>query len=155
MKNKTTRPNFVNKEELHKELLAYHDKLKLAKENGTKEPIPSDNIGRAIILICNNLAKRYNFYGYTYRDEMVEEGIVQCVAAIKKFDPYNFFNPFAYFSMVAWRSFLRVISKEKVQMKVKKDMMKSQADFFTIDEKDDYNDYSSINSEDVLWLMDQ
>jgi hypothetical protein len=155
MKIKAAKTNFVNKEKLHAELLDYHNKLKLSIENGTKEPIPSDEIGRAIILICNNLAKRYNFYGYTYRDEMVEEGIVQCVAAIKKFDPYNFFNPFAYFSMVAWRSFLRVISKEKVQTKVKKDMMKNQEEFFTVDEKDDYNDYSSINSEDALWLMDQ
>lgn len=147
-------PYFVNNTDLQAHLLDYHNKLKLSIENGTPEPIPSDTIGKAILLICNNLAKRFNFFAYTYKDEMIDEAVIHCVAAIKKFDPYKYDKPFGYFTRIAWRAFLKIITKEGAHTTLKRDMMKRQTDFFTIGEQDKFNDYSAINSNDILEFLE-
>lgn len=82
-------------------------------------PVVSEYIGQSIILICNNLAKKPNFSGYTYKQDMIADGIMDCVAAVDNFDPDKTNNPFAYFTQIAWNAFLRRIQKEKKQTYVK------------------------------------
>jgi DNA-directed RNA polymerase specialized sigma subunit len=61
------------------------------------DPRASDYIGLAILTICQNLAKKSNFVGYTWKEDMVSEGIKDCVKAINGFNPNKYNNPFGYF----------------------------------------------------------
>jgi hypothetical protein len=105
--------HYVNKAEFHEEMVKYHnlpaDKKKI-----------SNYIGNAILMICNGLAKKPNFSGYTYIDEMVSDGIENCIMAINSFDIYNDKkNPFWYFSKIAYYAFIRRIATEKKQSYIK------------------------------------
>ena len=71
------------------------------------------------MLICNKLATKPNFIGYSYKDEMIADAIENCVAAAHSFDPDKSNNPFAYFTQIAWNAFIRRIAKEKKQAYIK------------------------------------
>jgi hypothetical protein len=40
---------------------------------------------------------------------MIGKGLEDCVAAIDHFDTDKYTKPHAYFTMIAWRAFVRVI----------------------------------------------
>jgi hypothetical protein len=58
-----------------------------------------------------------------YRDEMISDGIENCLQYIHNFDPEKSSNPFAYFTQVIYFAFLRRIAKEKKQMEIKNKMI--------------------------------
>jgi hypothetical protein len=70
-------------------------------------------------MIATKLATKGNFVGYTYKDEMISDGLENCVVAIHSFNPEKSNNPFAYFTQIIWYAFLRRIEKEKKQTYVK------------------------------------
>lgn len=106
--------NYINNPAFHAELLKYHDKLKAAREAGLEDPTPSDEIGRCIMLIAERYATRHRFYNYIYREEMILDAIEQCVAyGIKRFDPYQYNNPLAYFTTIINNAFFNRIKKER------------------------------------------
>lgn len=103
--------NYVNNKDLHAEMLRY---------NAQQEPrVISDYIGLAIMQICKGLSFKGNFIGYTYKDEMVDDAIENCIYAVPHFNPHKYKNPHAYFTMVAWRAFIRRIQLEKKQTYIK------------------------------------
>jgi hypothetical protein len=104
--------NYVNNKDLYAALKVYRD---LPKET---RKIP-DCVGVAIMQICRGLSFKSNFIGYTYKDEMVDDAIENCVYAIPHFNPDKTNNPFGYFTMVAWRAFIRRIQLEKKQTYIK------------------------------------
>lgn len=97
----------------HKNLL--NDSL----AKGIDKPVITNYIGECIFLICNNLAKKPNFVGYTYKDEFISDGIIDCISAVDNFDPDKTNNPFAYFTQIAWNAFVRRIHKERKQAYIK------------------------------------
>ncbi len=74
--------------------------------------------------ICEGLSHKPNFVRYTYRDEMVMDGVENCLKAI-----YNYRidastrtgkpNAFSYFTQIAYFAFIRRIVKEKKQADIK------------------------------------
>jgi hypothetical protein len=50
---------------------------------------------------------------YSYREEMVSDGIENCILYFKDYDPSIGQNPFAYFTQVIYYAFLRRIGKEE------------------------------------------
>jgi predicted TIM-barrel fold metal-dependent hydrolase len=74
--------------------------------------------------ICEGLSHKPNFVRYTYRDEMVMDGVENCLKAI-----YNYRietatrtgkpNAFSYFTQIAYFAFIRRIVKEKKQTDIK------------------------------------
>jgi hypothetical protein len=54
-----------------------------------------------------------------FRDEMISDGIENCLQYIHNFDPEKSSNPFAYFTQVIYFAFLRRIAKEKKQLEIK------------------------------------
>ena len=111
--------NSINTKDLDAAMVEYREKLKEAEANGKKKPKVSEYIGKSILLISNNLAKKPNFSGYTYKQEMISDGIIDCISAVDNFDPNRTCNPFAYFTQIAWNAFLRRIHKEKKQSYIK------------------------------------
>lgn len=106
--------NYINNKKLYQCMIEHTEKT---KEN--KDHIISDYIGECILLICDNLSRKPNFYGYTYKEDMVADAISDCVAAVNNFDYTKTDNPFAYFTQIAWNAFLRRIHKEKKQTYIK------------------------------------
>jgi hypothetical protein len=118
---KMKRPNYVDNKKFHHEIVAYHTKLKEAREKGLDEPRISDYIGECIFKIATNLASKPCFAGYSFREEMISDGIENSILYFKDFDPFRTTpdgkpagsNPFAYFTQVIYYAFLRRISKEE------------------------------------------
>ena len=105
--------NYINNKTLYAAMIQYKNSLKEAEEKNKSKPQVSRYIGESILLICNNLAKKPNFSGYTYKQDMISDGIIDCISAVDNFDPDKTNNPFAYFTQIAWNAFIRRIHKEK------------------------------------------
>ena len=54
-----------------------------------------------------------------FREDMISDGIENCVQYIHNFDPEKSRNPFAYFTQIIHYAFLRRIQKEKKQLDIK------------------------------------
>ena len=100
--------HYVNNKDFYEAIVVY--KNKFAENPNTKIP---DYVGQCILAICNKLSTKPNFIGYSFRDEMVADGIENCIASVNGFNPEKSSNPFAYFTQIAWNAFIRRISKEK------------------------------------------
>ena len=111
--------HYVNNKDLYAALVAYKIKVKKAEEEGKELPIIPDYIGVCFMAMCKRLSTKGNFVGYTYRDDMISDGIENCVLAVHGFDPERGTNPFAYFTQIIWNAFLRRIGKEKKQTYIK------------------------------------
>ena len=74
-----------------------------------------DYLGECINKIATGLSYNSKFKDYTYRDEMVGDAIVKMYAALKNknFDVTSKYNPFSYFTTIAFRQFINRIKKEK------------------------------------------
>ena len=84
-------------------------------------PRISDYIGECFLkIIQNGLSYRPNFINYTYRQEMISDGIENCLQYIHNFNPEKSNNPFiTYFTQIIYYSFIRRIQKEKKQIPCK------------------------------------
>lgn len=111
--------NYVNNKDLLAALIDYKKKVKEAEDQGDPLPRIPEYIGECIFLIANRLATKPNFSGYTYKDDMISDGIENCIQYIHNFNPDKSENPFAYFTQIIWYAFLRRIQKEKKQMYIK------------------------------------
>ncbi len=119
-KNKTNKQNhYVNNEEFLNAMVSFRDDVILAKTNNTKRPQIPNYIGECFIKIATHLSYKPNFINYTFRDDMISDGVENCLQYIDNFDPEKSKNPFAYFTQIIYYAFLRRIQKEKKQLYVK------------------------------------
>ena len=65
--------------------------------------------------IAYGLGNKSNFINYTYKDEMIGDALVKMYTALqnKKFDIDSDYNPFSYFTTIAFHAFINRIKKEK------------------------------------------
>ena len=118
--------HYINNATFLQELLAYKER----KSKNPKEPIPN-YIGECWMKIAEGLSHKPNFISYSYRDEMISDGIENCLMYFENFDPSKSSNPFAYFTQIIYFAFLRRIQKEKKQLYIK---YKSTAQMGILDE---------------------
>jgi hypothetical protein len=111
--------NYISNQKMYNELVKYYDKLAEAEKEEREEPRIPDYLGECFLLIAENLAKKPNFSSYTFKEDMIQDGVLTCVANITKFDPDRTNNPFSYFTQAIFYSFLQRIAKEKKQEYVK------------------------------------
>mgnify|MGYP006279491645 CR=1 FL=1 len=111
--------HYVNNKDLYQAMIDFKTKTDLCRTNGDPLPQVPNYVGICFLMICNKLSTKPNFVNYSYRDEMIADGIENCVAAAHSFDPDKSNNPFAYFTQIAWNAFIRRIAKEKKQAYVK------------------------------------
>lgn len=139
---------YISNKHLYRLMIRYRNTLLESREKNLKPPqIPAD-IGNAIALICTNLIKRPNFSSYSsqYRDEMISDAMVDCVAAIDNFDPDKTNNPFAYFTQIAWNAYIRRIQKEKKQQYIK---FKNYEQSFVLGGDYDHFDQSQLQFNEI------
>lgn len=111
--------HYVNNKTMYEEMVKYKDACRLAEEEQRKKPQIPRYVGECLMLICKKLSTKPNFMNYSYRDDMISDGIENCVAAVHNFDPTKSINPFAYFTQIAWNAFIRRITMEKKQSYIK------------------------------------
>lgn len=119
MIKKKPKRNYVNNPEFLEAIIAYKQKCKDAEESGEPNPQIPNYIGECIYQIANRLATKPNFSGYTYKEEMISDGLENAIQALGNFDPEKSSNPFAYFTQIIWYAFLRRIDKEKKQLYIR------------------------------------
>ena len=107
--------HYVNNADFLAAIKQYRQQVKEAEESGSPKPQVSNYIGECILKIATHLAYKPNFFNYSYKDDMILDGIENCIQYIDNFDPDKSSNPFAYFTQIIYYAFLRRISKEKKQ----------------------------------------
>ena len=139
--------HYVNNKEFLAAIIAYKDQIALAEIQGKPKPVIPRYIGECFLKIANHLSFKPNFVNYMFKDDMVCDGIENCIQYIDNFNPAKSKNPFAYFTQIVYYAFLRRIAKEKRQLDIKdKILEKSGYDHvFTVDGEGgaDYNQIKS------------
>ena len=116
--------HYVNNKEFLEAIIQRKELIKEAEEAGASTPQISNYLGECILKIANHLSYRPNFINYTYREEMISDGIENCLQYIDKFDPEKSKNPFAYFTQIIYYAFIRRITKEKKQQSIKEKILR-------------------------------
>ena len=105
--------HYVNNKDFLDAIVAYKNNCDLHRSKGKQIPVIPNYIGECIFHMANRLARRPNFSGYAFKEDMIMDGVENCLKYIEKFDPEKSNNPFAYFTQVIWFAFLQRIAKEK------------------------------------------
>ena len=111
--------HYVNNKELLQALIVYRSELEETKKNGLPKPRVTNYLGECFFKIATRLSYKPNFVNYMFREDMISDGIENCVEYIHNFDPAKSSNPFAYFTQIIHYAFLRRIQKEKKQLEIK------------------------------------
>jgi|TARA_Y100000996_G_scaffold409057_1_gene389116 DNA-directed RNA polymerase specialized sigma subunit len=111
--------HYVNNKELLEALINYRAEVAVAKAKDLPKPRISNYLGECFLKIATHLSYKPNFVNYMFRDDMISDGIENCVQYIHNFDPNKSKNPFAYFTQIIHYAFLRRIQKEKKQLEIK------------------------------------
>jgi len=135
--------DYINKKEFYDELVEYKNQCAVADDNGETRPKIPDSITMKFFMLCKGIASRPNFSGYTYIDEMILDGLENCIIAVHCFNPNVSNNPYGYFTKCIWFSFLRRIEKEKKQTYIK---YKAYENFIVESSlNEEYDAFSSID----------
>ena len=116
--SKESKP-YVKNADFLEALIKYREAFEKAKESNQEEPPIPNYIGECFFKIAEHLSRKPNFISYSFRDEMISDGIENCLMYFRNFDPDKSKNPFAYFTQIIYYAFLRRITKEKKQLYVK------------------------------------
>ena len=107
--------DYVDNKKFYKEMIEYKE---LVEESGELPPVP-EYIASCFLEIANGLSFRPNFINYTYKEEMILDGVENCLRYCLNFDGEKSKNPFSYFTQIIYYAFLRRIEKEKKQSYIK------------------------------------
>ena len=113
------KPHYVDNKKFLVAMTEWRLKYDKAEKAKRKQPVVTNYIGECFLKIANHLSYRPNFINYTYRDDMISDGIENCLQYMSNFNPNKSNNPFAYFTQIIYYAFIRRIQKEKKQQDVK------------------------------------
>ena len=140
--------HYVTNKEFLAALEVYIAQVNRAKLNDKEPPQIPRYIGECFLKIANHLSYKPNFVNYMFKDDMICDGIENCVRYIHNFNPEKSKNPFAYFTQIIYYAFLRRISQEKKQLEIKNKILEKSNFDEVFDSNDldasNYSDYNSI-----------
>jgi hypothetical protein len=113
IRNKKKNPHYVNNKEFLEAMVDFKETVKEAEDSGGERPVVPIYVADCIMKIATHLSYKPNFVNYTFREEMICDGIENCLQYIDNFNPEKSGNPFAYFTQIVYFAFLRRIQKEK------------------------------------------
>ena len=144
---RSKKQHYVNNQDFLAALVKYKDKVAIAETRGLPKPRVDNYIGGCFLKIATHLSYRPNFINYMYKDDMICDGIENCIQYIDNFDPAKSKNPFAYFTQIVYYAFLRRIAKEKRQMDIKEKILEKSGydEVFSVD-GDGGAEYNQIKS---------
>ena len=118
-KSTKKKEHYVDNKKFLAALVVYRAECAEATEKGLGKPRVSNYIGDCFLKIATHLSYRPNFINYMYREDMIGDGIENCIQYIHNFDPDKSSNPFAYFTQIVYYAYLRRIAKEKRQQAIR------------------------------------
>ena len=122
-KSKKKPEHYVDNKLFLEAMKEYRKSCNKAKKEKKNKPPVTDYIGSCFLKIANHLSYRPNFINYTFRDDMVSDGIENCLQYLDNFNPAKSSNPFAYFTQIIYYAFVRRIQKEKKQTIIKQKLI--------------------------------
>lgn len=138
--------HYVNNKEFFEHISVYINEVRAAEKESREPPRITEYLGECFLMIAKNLAKRPNFANYSYRDEMISDGIENCILYINNFNPDKYNNPFAYFTQIIYFAFLRRIHRERKQLYIKhKSFESAMINEEMYDKFDDSDSYGNSN----------
>jgi len=141
MAEKTKPIHYVDNKKFFAAMVEYINKCKAAEAAGLEVPKIPDYIGSCIYKIAEGLSYKKNFINYSFREEMMGDGIESCIKYLRSFKPEKTENAFSYFSQICFNAYIHRIGREKKEQYTKYKMMQRH---FT----------SGMNSEDFQHLRD-
>ena len=111
--------HYVDNKQFLAAMIDYKQACKQCEEQGQESPPLPDYIGECFMKIAERLSFRPNFVNYAFREEMIADGIENCLQYCSNFDPEASKNPFSYFTQIIYYAFVRRIEKEKKQSYIK------------------------------------
>ena len=140
--------HYVNNKEFLAALIKYQEDIEIARLQDKTKPVIPRYIGECFLKIANHLSFKPNFVNYMFKEDMISDGIENCVQYIHNFNPEKSQNPFAYFTQIIHYAFLRRIQKEKKQLEIKNKILEKTGydEVFYDDSSSDGSNYSDYNS---------
>jgi hypothetical protein len=136
--SKKSKEHYVSNKDFLAAMIEYRKTVKKAEKENLPKPPVTDYIGSCFLKIANHLSYRPNFINYTFRDDMISDGIENCLQYLHNFNPDKSNNPFAYFTQIIYYAFIRRIQKEKKQVTIKhKMLLNSNYDDFSLQPGED------------------
>ena len=154
-KKKIKKPHYVNNKDFHSAMVDWKDTVNCAIEGKKTPPRITNYIGECFLKIANGLSHRPNFAYYSYRDEMVSDGIENCIRYADRFNPEKSKNPFAYFTQIIYFAFLRRIEKEKKQSRVRDKMIRGNTQTYSLMEGDNQSYTIAGIKSSHFWKVDE
>jgi len=146
--------HYIDNAYFYAQISEYKSKVDAAKATDQPAPRIPEYIGECFLKIAKNLATRPNFANYSYKDEMISDGIENCIVYINNFDPAKSTNPFAYFTQIIYFAFLRRIHREKKQLYIKHKSFESaiihEEMYDKFDDGDSYTNVSYMIDNDKM-----
>ena len=140
--------HYVNNKEFLAALIKLREDREIAEIRGKEKPRIPRYIGECFLKIATHLSFKPNFVNYMFKEDMISDGIENCVQYIHNFNPEKSQNPFAYFTQIIHYAFLRRIQKEKKQLEIKNKILEKTGyeQVFERDTLDDgnYSEYNQI-----------
>ncbi len=79
--------HYVNNKEFLEALVIYRQSCFRSKEAGLPKPRITNYLGECFLKIATHLSYKPNFVNYMFRDDMISDGVENCVQYIHNFDP--------------------------------------------------------------------
>ena len=79
--------HYVNNKEFLEAIVIYRNKCIAAEEAGEDRPRITNYLGECFLKIATHLSYKPNFVNYMFREDMICDGIENCVQYIKNFNP--------------------------------------------------------------------
>ena len=138
--------HYVNNKEFLAAIVAYKQSIVDAESLGQPKPRITNYLGECFLKIATHLSYKPNFVNYMFKDDMICDGIENCVQYINNFNPEKSKNPFAYFTQIIHYAFLRRIQKEKKQLEIRQKIIERSGfdEVFVADEAGKSSEYNSI-----------
>ena len=118
-RKKVAKAHYVDNALFLEEMIEYKRQYHISKSNDEELPIISEYLGSVFLKIAQRLSFRPNFINYAFKNDMISDGIENCLHYIHNFNPEKSSNPFAYFTQIIYYAFIRRIQKEKKQLYIK------------------------------------
>ena len=143
--------HYIDNKKFFQAMKDWKDEINAAEAAGNPKPKCTNYLGECFVKISNHLAYKSNFVNYTFRDEMILDGIENCLRYADRFNPEKSNNPFAYFTQITYYSFVRRIKKEAKQSETKLRYLQSIDLQQLLDEiEGDSGNYEYLN-----WVQEQ
>jgi hypothetical protein len=140
--------HYVCNKDFFAAIVEYRKQVFAARESGEQVPKLPDYIGECLLKMATRYSFKPNFANYSYREEMISDAVENCILYFMNFDPQKSNNPFAYFTTVIDKAFIRRINKEKRQVEITEKLLDKNGfdEVFTDDNTIGNNNYSDYNS---------